>query len=116
MKTVPLVERCTPIVRPMLSEVEADELERLFRALADRSRVRILNLLAGAEDALCVCDLVATLEQSQPLVSYHLRQLLEIGLVERERRGTYSYYRLAGNALERVGAIFAPAQPLKAAV
>ena len=74
--------------------------------LADRQRIKILNLLASAdEDAVCVCELVPALGLKQPTVSYHLKQLAQAGLVERERRGTFAYYRLVPGALERIGAV-----------
>jgi ArsR family transcriptional regulator len=71
-------------------------------ALADRHRVQILNL-PRAEDAVCVCKLEPALGLSQPTVSYHLRLLTEAGLLERERRGRFAYYRIATGALDRVG-------------
>jgi ArsR family transcriptional regulator len=98
-----LIDCCSPLVRPTLSEGEAAELERLFKALADRHRVRILNLLAGAGDAVCVCKLMPALGLAQPTVSYHLKLLVEAGLLERERRGRFAYYRLAAGALDRLG-------------
>lgn len=110
VKTLNVLNCCAPIGRPTLSEQEAAELERVFRALADRHRVRIVNVLAAAGgEAVCVCDLVPTLGLAQPTVSYHLKQLVGVGLLERERRGTYAYYRLAPGALERVGSLVAEA-------
>jgi ArsR family transcriptional regulator len=106
-KQLPLIECCTPLAGSSLSDDEAAELEQLFRALGDRHRVKILNVLvrAGGE-AVCVCELVPTLGLAQPTVSYHLKQLAEAGLIERERRGTFAYYRLAAGAFERVGRLF----------
>lgn len=103
MKSGPLIDCCSPLVWPTLSEGEAVELERLFKALADRHRVRILNLLAGAEDAVCVCKLIPALGLAQPTVSYHLKLLVESGLLERERRGRFGFYRVAPGALVRLG-------------
>lgn len=103
MSATALIDCCSPLVRPSLSEGQAAELERLFKALADRHRVRIVNMLAGAEDAVCVCKLEPALGLSQPTVSYHLKLLVEAGLLERERRGRFGYYRLAPRALERLG-------------
>ena len=85
---LPLVASCKPIARPTLSDREARELERLFKALADRHRVKILNLLQAGE--VCVCDFMPSLGLSQPTVSYHLGQLLEAGLILRDRRGSYA--------------------------
>ena len=103
MPDTSLIDCCSPLARPTLSEGQTVELERLFKALAHRHRVRIVNLLAGAEDAVCVCKLMPTLGLAQPTVSYHLKLLTETGLLERERRGRFSYYRIAGGALERLG-------------
>ncbi len=108
MKDLPLVECCTPLVGAPLDESEAAELERLFKALADRHRVRILNMLARAGgEAVCVCEFVPTLGLAQPTVSYHLKQLVDAGLIERERRGTFAYYTLVPGALERLGQLLA---------
>ena len=105
VKTLAVIDCCAPVAGPALSDSEAGELERLFSVLADRQRIKILNLLASAEDSVCVCELVPALGLKQPTVSYHLKQLSQAGLVERERRGTFAYYRLVPGALERVGAV-----------
>ena len=99
---------CTPLAGISLSEAEAEELARLFRALGDRHRVKILNLLvrAGGE-AVCVCELVPALGLAQPTVSYHLKQLADAGLIERERRGTFAYYGIAPGALEHLRGLLA---------
>jgi ArsR family transcriptional regulator len=98
-----LIECCSPLVRPTLSPAQAVDLERLFKALADRHRVRILNLLSSADDAVCVCKLMPALGLAQPTVSYHLKLLTDAGLLERERRGRFSYYRITDGALDRLG-------------
>jgi ArsR family transcriptional regulator len=115
MKSLPLAECCVPLAGPSLSDDEAEELERLFRALGDRHRVKILNLLAQAADAVCVCELVPALGLSQPTVSYHLKQLVQAGLLEREQKGTYAYYRVVPSRLDRVGGLFARQAPAIAA-
>ena len=103
MSGTALIDCCSPLVRPTLTHAQAAELERLFKALADRHRVRIVNLLAGSDDAVCVCKLMPALGLAQPTVSYHLKLLVDAGLLERERRGRFSYYRLAVGALDRLG-------------
>ena len=106
MNDLPLVECCTPLRGSTLSDTEAAELERLFKALADRNRLRILNrLLQAGGEPVCVCEFQPTLGISQPTVSHHLKQLLEAGLLEREKRGTFAYYRLKPGALERVSSL-----------
>jgi ArsR family transcriptional regulator, arsenate/arsenite/antimonite-responsive transcriptional repressor len=103
MATLPLVQCCAPLAGPKLSDAEARELERVFKALGDRHRVKVLNRLLGAGgEAVCACDFEEMLGLKQPTVSYHLKQLLDAGLVEREKRGSYAYYSLAEGSLERI--------------
>jgi ArsR family transcriptional regulator len=108
MKTeLPLLACCTPLAND-LSEQEAGELEALFGALADKNRVRIVSmLLKTGTEACCVCDFEPELGIGQPTVSYHLKRLTDAGLLEREKRGTFAYYRLAPEALDRVRALLA---------
>ena len=98
-----LIDCCSTLVRPTLTQAQAVELEQVFKALADRHRVQIVNLLAGADAAVCVCKLMPALGLAQPTVSYHLKLLVDAGLLERERRGRFSYYRLTAGALDRLG-------------
>jgi ArsR family transcriptional regulator len=67
--------------------------ERVFRALADDTRLRILNLLLQGE--VCVCDLVAALRSPQPTISRHLMYLRKVGLVTARKDGVWNYYQLA---------------------
>jgi len=84
---------------PALDEAERDALAARFKALADPTRVAIVNRLAAAE-CVCVCDFVAALDLSQPTISHHLKVLREAGLVEASRRGTWMYYRLVPEAVD----------------
>src|SRR5215207_11634648 len=114
MRSLPHVQCCAPLAEPALSESDAKQLERVFKALADRHRVRILNrLLSAGGEAVCVCDFEDLLELKQSTVSYHLKQLLDAGIVDREKRGSYAYFSLSPGALQRVGALLE--QPLLAA-
>ena len=106
MTALPLVECCAPLAEPGLTEDEAHELERVFKALADRHRVTILNRLIQANgEAVCVCDFEDMLALKQPTISYHLKQLLDAGIIRREKRGSFAYFSLADGALARVGAL-----------
>lgn len=105
MDTLDLIACCTPITRRRLDDRQAEELETVFKALADRHRIKIVNLLVAAKDAVCVCDLVDSLRLKQPTVSYHLKQLSDAGIIRGERRGTYSFYELSPGALERVASL-----------
>ena len=104
---LPVIECCTPLAGSSLDEDRAIELERVLKALADRHRLRIVNLLlrAGGEP-VCVCEVQPLLGLSQGTVSHHLKQLVEAGVVERETRGTYSYFRLVPGALDAVREVF----------
>ena len=114
---LPLVASCKPISRPTLSDAQARELETLFKALADMHRIKILNLLAQANgEAICVCDFTEPLGLKQPTVSYHLKLLTDTGLLERERRGSFAYYRLTEGALDRLSALVAAPPSLARAV
>ena len=101
-----LPQCCAPLAEPGLTDDEAGQLERVFKALADRHRVKILNrLLQAGGEAVCVCDLEDLLPLKQPTVSYHLKQLLDAGIVEREKRGSFAYFSIAPGALERVSSL-----------
>jgi len=114
MTSLPLVQCCTPLAEPALTEEDAAQLEQVFKALADRHRVKILNrLMAAGGEAVCVCDFETLLELKQSTVSYHLKQLFDAGIVDREKRGSYAYFSLSTGALERVAALLE--QPLLAA-
>jgi ArsR family transcriptional regulator len=93
---------CSPGA-PRLTDEAAEVLASRFRALADPTRVAIVNRLAGAEE-VCVCELVTEFDLSQPTVSHHLKVLREAGLVESRRRGTWAYYRLVPEALAELSA------------
>lgn len=77
----------------MAAQAPSIELETIFRALSDRTRLRILNLLRGGE--LCVCDLVDVLEVPQPTASRHLAYLRKAGLALARKEGLWHYYRLS---------------------
>lgn len=103
MSSLPPVECCAPLAEPTLSDDEAGQLEQVFKALGDRHRVKILNQLLGAGgEAVCVCDFEALLGLKQPTVSYHLKQLLNAGIVTREKRGSFAYFSLEPEALARI--------------
>ncbi len=107
MTELPVIECCTPLAGSSLSEERASELEKVLKALADRHRLRIVNLLlrAGGEP-VCVCEVQPLLGLSQGTVSHHLKQLVEAGVVARESRGTYSYFGLVPGALDAVREVF----------
>jgi ArsR family transcriptional regulator len=97
LKVIPAI--CCGPETPVLDTAHAELLASQFKALADPTRVGIVNRLAGAPE-VCVCDLTAAFDLSQPTISHHLRILREAGLVEATKRGTWSYYRLLAEAVE----------------
>ena len=115
MKALPVLQPlCCGPGTPAMAPEAAAELAGVFKALADPTRVSIVNRLAAGE-ACCVCDLTEAFALSQPTISHHLLLLREAGLVEAERRGTWSYYRLLPEAVERLRSAFdAPLVPAPA--
>lgn len=94
-----VAETCCPsVLDAPLKEREAKAAAEAFAALADPVRLRLLSLIA-AEREVCACDLVAPVGKSQPTVSHHLKVLFEAGLVDREKRGTWMWYRVVPERL-----------------
>jgi ArsR family transcriptional regulator, arsenate/arsenite/antimonite-responsive transcriptional repressor len=95
---------CGPgLLRAPLGEAEALRLAEAIRVLADPARLRLLSIIAASPGAeACVCDLTDLVDLSQPTVSHHLKVLQEAGLVEREQRGRWAYYRLEADALREL--------------
>lgn len=99
------IECCAPLAAPALSDEEAEATAELFRALADRARVRIVNVLATAGEPVCACNLYDPVRLTQPTVSHHLKRLVEVGLLEREQRGKWAYFSLKREAVEKLAAV-----------
>jgi ArsR family transcriptional regulator len=97
---------CASLAQPDMTVEDAAVTARLFKALSDPNRVLIVNLLANAPEAVCVCDLNVQLELSQPTVSHHLKKLVEAGLLTREQRGVWAFYRPDRTALARLATVF----------
>ena len=97
---------CAPVAAPDISSDEAGALASVFKALADPHRIRIVNLLANARDPVCVCEFVPLLGLSQGTVSFHLKKLLDVGLLRREQVGTWAYYSLNRKALDGLSDVF----------
>jgi ArsR family transcriptional regulator len=93
---------CRPPFTVSIDTGDNSELAQGFKALGDTVRLTLLSLLAAAGDEVCVCDLSAGFDLTGPTISHHLKVLHEAGLVERERRGTWVYYRLQPHRLRRL--------------
>jgi ArsR family transcriptional regulator len=88
-----VVECCAPLSKEPLDKDQAAQLAEWFRVLGDPVRLRLLSLIASMGEACAACDLVEPIGVSQPTVSHHLKVLYGAGLVEREKRGRWVYYR-----------------------
>ncbi|AGT93070.1 metalloregulator ArsR/SmtB family transcription factor [Rhodococcus erythropolis] len=97
---------CTPLVREPLTEDWAGDLSRMFKALGDPVRLRLLSLVASHEGGeACVCDISDSFDLSQPTISHHLKVLRQAGLLDCERRGTWVYYWVIPTALQQLSAV-----------
>ena len=97
---------CPPLSSQPLSRAQADQVAPLLKALADPVRLRLMSLIAshpGGE--ACVCDLTGAFDLSQPTISHHLKVLHDSGLLERDKRGVWVYYRARTEALASLGTI-----------
>lgn len=91
---------CSPVTKRPLTADQAEAVAPLLKALADPARLRLLSLVAAHENGeACVCDLNDAFDLSQPTISHHLKVLHDAGLLDREKRGTWVYYRVRAEAL-----------------
>jgi ArsR family transcriptional regulator len=104
---------CPPLLQGvLLSRPDADDLAALLRALADPARLRLLSLIAAQPDGeACVCYLTEPVGLSQPTVSHHLQVMHSAGLLEREKRGAWVYYRVVPERLEALRTALVPHRP-----
>lgn len=103
---------CAPMVRQPLDEESAAGLARVFKALSDPVRLRLLSLIASYDDGqACVCDLTGAFDVAQSTISHHLRVLREAGLVDCERRGTWVYYWVLPAALAQLSSLLQTTAP-----
>lgn len=109
---LPLVDDaacCPTVTGGVLGDDEARYLARRFKALGDPTRIRLLSLIAAQpEGEACVCDLIAPVGLSQATVSHHMKQLADAGLVVRDQRGRWSYYRIVDGTLALLSTALTP--------
>ncbi|MFF1377429.1 ArsR/SmtB family transcription factor [Streptomyces sp. NPDC058308] len=97
---------CPTLLTAPMDEGQAADLAKVFKALGDPVRLRLLSMIASREDGeICVCDLTPAFDLSQPTVSHHLKLLKQAGLIDSERRGTWVYYRLLPATTDRLAAV-----------
>lgn len=100
---------CSPVTGGVLDVEAAEQLARIFKALGDPTRVRLLSLIAATAGAeACICDLTGPVALSQPTVSHHMKLLVDAGLVTREQRGRWAYYRVVEDTLQSIADAVAP--------
>lgn len=98
---------CAPLAAPDLSDADAWATADLFKALADPTRVRILNLLANSPEPVCVCHINEHFPLSQPTISHHLKKLVAAGVLRREQRGTWAYFSIDEGTWDRLSNLVA---------
>jgi ArsR family transcriptional regulator, arsenate/arsenite/antimonite-responsive transcriptional repressor len=104
-KRIDLLACCTPVRHDLLDDNEARMLATMFAALADPIRLRLLSCVASAGgDEVCACDLLEPSGRSQPTVSHHMKILVDAGLVSREKRGLWVWYRIVPTRLDALRA------------
>lgn len=109
---VQAVACCSPLSREPLSLDAAERIAPLLKALADPVRLRLMSLVASHEGGeACVCDLNDAFALSQPTISHHLKVLHEAGLLDREKRGVWVYYRARSDALAGLAGLISTATP-----
>jgi ArsR family transcriptional regulator len=97
---------CSPLTAEPLSQQQAETIAPLLKALADPVRLRLMSLVAShADGEACVCELNDAFDLSQPTISHHLKVLHDSGLLDREKRGVWVYYRARTNALASLGTL-----------
>jgi ArsR family transcriptional regulator len=96
---------CAPLTAGVLDTGRAERLAMVFKALADPARVKLVSLIAASDGGeACICDLTDPLGLSQPTVSHHMKLLVDSGLVSRDQRGKWAYYRVNAAALDGIAA------------
>lgn len=99
---------CSPVTGQMLSAADAETLAAALKALADPARLRLISIVAASDTGeVCVCDFTGPVGLSQPTVSHHLKILVDAGLLTREQRGRWAYYRLVHDALDTLSRLIA---------
>jgi ArsR family transcriptional regulator, arsenate/arsenite/antimonite-responsive transcriptional repressor len=103
----PAIPCCPPLLAGKLTTEEAVQLAALFRVLSEPARLQMLSLIAAqSNQEVCACELVESLGLSQPTISHHLKVMYEGGLLEKERRGTWIYYRIVQDRLAALKDVF----------
>ena len=105
--SLPLADMCcTPLLREPISASQAADLARMFKALADPTRLRLVSMVAAHDGGeACVCELTEPLGLTQPTISHHLKILVDAGIFTRDKRGVWAYYALVPTAVNALSAV-----------
>jgi ArsR family transcriptional regulator, arsenate/arsenite/antimonite-responsive transcriptional repressor len=108
-------ECCSPLLVDTITPSEAETLASSFKALSDPVRLRLLSLIANTPDGeVCVCNLIEPVARSQPTVSHHLSILVKSGLIEREQRGKWAWYKVNAESVEMLRTALSGRLPITA--
>jgi ArsR family transcriptional regulator, arsenate/arsenite/antimonite-responsive transcriptional repressor len=103
---------CSPLATEPMTMDQAEHVAPLMKALADPVRLRLMSLVAShADGEACMCDLTDAFDLSQPTISHHMKVLHEAGLVDRDKRGVWVYYRVRPEALAAIGMLIGCTPP-----
>lgn len=110
----PCSDCCTPTAAGGMDQVAAEELATVLKALAEPTRLRLVSIIAAqAGGEACICDLTEPVGLSQPTVSHHMKVLVDAGLLTREQRGKWAYYRLTPGAIGSLAQALSRAVPVR---
>jgi ArsR family transcriptional regulator, arsenate/arsenite/antimonite-responsive transcriptional repressor len=99
-------ECCTPLLRQPITASQAAGLARMFKALADPTRLRLVSMVAAHDGGeACVCELTEPLGLTQPTISHHLKILVDAGIFTRDKRGVWAYYALVPSAMDALSQV-----------
>ena len=116
-RVLPLADECcTPLLRQPITASQAADLARMFKALADPTRLRLVSMVAAHQGGeACVCELTEPLGLTQPTISHHLKILVDAGIFTRDKRGVWAYYALVPAAMDALSAVLSTSgQPVSA--
>ena len=99
---------CAPLARQPMTADQAEQVSGLLKAMADPVRLRLLSMVLSHEGGeACVCDLTPAFDLSQPTISHHLKVLHQSGLLDRQKRGVWVYYKAKPEAMAAMTSLFA---------
>ena len=105
LPVVDVTSCCAPLDSEPLARADAEALARVLKALADPARLQLVSHIASSRGEVCACDLNEVVGLAQPTVSHHLKVLVDTGILSREKRGVWAFYRAVPGALGALGGL-----------